>query len=183
MFFELPHRIGVSRRADLVRAANRNQIGIVARRFFFFVHGLHHLFAFFVVRPNDLCAEQVVEQNVSGEFGWRVAAQNDDATEAELGGSRRRLTAVVGLCCAAGDDRFRFLRARVGQQKFQLASLVAATGEPGLIITLDPNFCAAEMGCESLQRLDGCGQMGERDSRGKIHVGEWLMANSVMSDT
>jgi 2-amino-4-hydroxy-6-hydroxymethyldihydropteridine diphosphokinase len=49
-----------------------------------------------------------------------------------------------------------------------------------LIITLDPNFCPAEMGCESLQRLDGRGQVGERDSRRKIHLAdsEWQMADS-----
>ena len=49
----------------------------------------------------------------------------------------RGLTAVIRLHRTTGDEQIRALFARFGNQKFQLAGLVPAECQPGLVIALD----------------------------------------------
>ena len=67
-----------------------------------------------------------------------VLAQDDDALEAELGAGCGELAAVIGLDDCAQHGRIASLGRGLGEGEFEVAGLVAAKGEAGQIVALDP---------------------------------------------
>ena len=72
----------------------------------------------------------------------------------------RGLAHVVRLHRALGDQGVGALGQRLAQQELELAGLVAAGGQAGAVVALDPEFGAAECSRETLQLLERGGQMG-----------------------
>ena len=101
-------------------------------------------------------------------LGWRVrkglAAQDEGAGQAETGSCRGGLAGVVGLGRAAGDQGVGPLGQRLGDEKLQFAGLVPARRQPGLVVPLDPQLGAAQMGGQTGQELQRGRQMSDGDS-------------------
>jgi hypothetical protein len=83
-----------------------------------------------------------------------AAGQHQDAIETESGGRGGRLAAVVGLDRPGCDQGARPLLLRFGQQEFQLAGLIAAEGQPGLVVALDQQAGSAQGGFQAGHRFD-----------------------------
>ena len=81
-----------------------------------------------------------------------------------------RLPAMIRLGRATCDDDAGAERLSVSQKIFKLSGLVAASGQPGLIVALDPNLSAAEMPGKSGQRFERGGEMGEGEARRKFQL-------------
>ena len=79
----------------------------------------------------------MVEQQVASPDSDRVPAQHDDAAQAASSCGCGRLPAVIGLHPADGDQGVRSLAKRLGHGEFELARLVPAAGQTGLIVALD----------------------------------------------
>ena len=81
------------------------------------------------------------------------------AQPARTGGGHPR---PVGLHTRPGDHAVAALRDRVGEDEIELPRLVAAKGEPGLVVPLDEQAGAAEFRGERRHLLEGRRQVGER---------------------
>ncbi len=118
-----------------------------------------------VAREHHPRAEQVVEEQVAGRRPGRVAAQDEDAAQPAARGRRRRLTGVVRLDRAQRHERVRPCVQRLADGEFQLAGLVAAGGEAGLVIALHEEPGPAERPGEAGQLLDGRRKVAQADAR------------------
>jgi hypothetical protein len=85
----------------------------------------------------DFGAEQVVQEKITVHVGRGFSAEHYMTVQSHPGCCSRRLPAVVGLDCPGSEDNVGTLRQRVGNQKLELARLVAAVGQAGLIVSLD----------------------------------------------
>ena len=116
-------------------------------------------------RRDDPRIQQVIEEQIAGRFGGALAGQHQDAVHPAAGRRRGRLATVVGLPGAGRDEGPCTLYLRCGHQELQLAGLVAAEREAGLVVVLDEESRTAEQGGEPRQRLDGRGQVGQAQAR------------------
>jgi hypothetical protein len=109
--------------------------------------------------------EQVVEHDVAGRVGWRLAGQHHRAGDAHLVGRRRRHAHVVALPAAAGDQRVAALGDGVGAQVLELAGLVAAAGQPRAVVALHPQAARLEPQgrAQTMHRLERRRQVRQRD--------------------
>ena len=169
---DLQRAADIAQRTDRVRAAAWNDIGPAARAAHLVgsqrAGGRHRAVARYIFQSG---AEQAIEQDVAvvaiGVGRLRDALfQDEHAFQPELRGRCRRLSRVVGLQGAQGDQRVGALLQGVGHQIFQLARLVAAGGEPRAVVALDPELRPAEVSRETGHRLSGVG-MCPRRTRGK----------------
>ena len=71
---------------------------------------------------------------------------------------------MVGLGRTGGDDRVGSLLQRIGDEEFQLAGLVAAGGQAGLIVTLDKEPWPAHGFGQAGHLLQGCRQVAQFDT-------------------
>ena len=94
-------------------------------------------------------------RSVAYTVRWKMARQS------ELCRCRRDLPLAVGLHDTARDDRIGALCKRLVQHVVELAQLVAAETKPGGVFTLDPQPRSAEMGRQSLHRLERRRQIGQ----------------------
>ena len=141
---ELDRAIDVAQRADDVRAAARDDIGLAplgAQLVRDLLHRGGHVGRARIGAGRR--AEDVVQKDVArpgvGLVGVAGAVlQQDQAFEAGLRGGGSRLAGMVRLRRALGNDDVGALFQRVGDQEFQLAGLVAAGREPGAVVALDP---------------------------------------------
>jgi len=128
-----------------------------------------------LVCPVDCRAEQMAEQQVTLQLGGRLAARRvEDEVRIQPQGSRASssLAGVVGLGGAGGDHAVRTGFQRGGQQILQLARFVAAGGQARLVVALDVEGRAAEVGAQAGQRLDRRGQQGQGHTRQPVEGGE-----------
>jgi hypothetical protein len=93
---------------------------------------------------------QSIEQDISVQCVVAILKasaifEQDVAFKAKLGRPGGSLTCVVRLRCALRDDGIGALTESVCQQKFKLASLVAAAREAGAIVALYPEARSIEM--------------------------------------
>ena len=140
---QLERGVDIAQRADRVRAAARDEVGLAAAA----AHLLGELGAggVHVGAGRDqaqLGAEQPVEQDVAGRLVVGAVAghaplQQGRALQAVLAGGGRGLAHVVGLHRAVGDQRVGALGQRVADQELELAGLVAAGREAGAVVALD----------------------------------------------
>ncbi|MCK7520562.1 MAG: hypothetical protein MZV64_24145 [Ignavibacteriales bacterium] len=106
--------------------------------------------------PNNWSSRKLAE----GSFG-QLARQHERTVKSK---ARRRgscLTAMIGLHRARRDQRLRTLLARFRHEEFQFAGLVAAEGEPGLVVALDQNARSSQglrSGAGVLRSVSGGGQ-------------------------
>jgi hypothetical protein len=61
---------------------------------------------------------------------------------------------MIGLHCARRDQRVGALRQRVGDEKLQLARLVAAARKAGEVVALDEDVGASEMPAKAAELFD-----------------------------
>jgi hypothetical protein len=146
------------------------KVGAAAERAQFGLDGGDRFAAIATFVPVDVCAKQVVEQQIAGRRLRPLAAQNEAApqTKARRGGGR--LATVVALWRAGRHQVVAPLSQRVRHQELQLARLVAAGGQPGLIVALDPQFWPTQVARQALQRLDGRWQEGNGHAVGELGV-------------
>jgi hypothetical protein len=115
--------------------------------------------------PADLGSQELVQEQVAVPMAGALSSQDQAAVQAKLGGGSGRLAGMVGLGRASGDDGISSLLQSIGHQELQLASLVAAGDQAGLIVALDeetrPTQGFAQMG----HFLQGGGQVGDRNTR------------------
>ena len=119
-----------------------------------------------VAGPDDLRAEEAVEEHVSrGHRRGRTTGQDHRARQAEFVGRRGGHAHMIGLAAAAGDQGVAALSEGLGGQVFELARLVAASGQAGAVISLDPQHPGAQpdRGRQPIGRFERGGQMGEVD--------------------
>ena len=119
----------------------------------------------------------MVQKYIAGMLVIRVAVagtvfQNDVAFHAHLGGDGSGLARVVGLRGTLGDQGVGTVLHRVGHQVFQLAGFVAAGGQAGAVIALDPELRSAQSGCQAVHGLQRCGAVGDADTGefGEFHA-------------
>jgi hypothetical protein len=114
--------------------------------------------------------EEVVEQQVAvGSRGWRTTEQQV-AVETERGGGRGGLAAVVRLRGAGGDQHVGALRKGGTDQELELARLVAAETQAGLVVALDQQPWTAELVLESRQTVQRGRQERQRRARPRGEV-------------
>ena len=92
------------------------------------------------------------------------------AVEAKPGGRSGSLAAMVGLGRARREHDVGAEFARLGQEVFELADLVATHGQAGLVVAFDPDAGSSEFGRQSRQRFERCRELCERDVRDPGHV-------------
>src|SRR5690606_40324021 len=98
------------------------------------------------------------------------------ARQAELGGDGGGLSHVIRLRRALRDDGIDALFESVAQQEFQFAGLVAAAGEPGAVVPLDPQGGTTEQFAQRRHRFERRGQMRETNpgkARQQHSVSSW----------
>src|SRR5690606_26475105 len=80
---------------------------------------------------------------------------------------------VVGLHRAGGDERVGAALQRLGDEKLELAGLVAAAGQTQLVVALEPDRGPAQVGAQPAQRHEPRGLGGVAASRelGQLHAG------------
>jgi hypothetical protein len=168
---ELPRGLDIAEGANRVRAAGGNDVRALATRPQCLRKILHDLTD---VRPagadRDLRAEQSVEQHVAAlvevrVVGFQAPLQDDVAAKPEFGRDRRGLPDMVRLRGALRDDGRRPLAERLGEEVFELARLVAASGKAGAVVALDPYARAAEIFAEPVERLERRRQVRHGDAR------------------
>ena len=122
-------------------------------------------------------AVQMVQKHIAGMLVIRVAVagavfQNDVAFHAHLGGDGSGLARVVGLRGTLRDQRVGTVLHRVCDQVFELAGLVAARGQAGAVVALDPQLRPAQGGCQAVHGLQGGRAMGDADAGefGEFHA-------------
>jgi hypothetical protein len=154
-----------SHRADCVRCAHRNEVGTApggARlRRDLVRHGLPRAIA----GKHHLRTEQVFQQQVPVPDRRRVAAQDHHAPQTAARGGRGGLPGVIGLHPAHRDERVRALIQRVRHREFELAGLVAAGGETGLVVALDEKAGASKRTGQARQLLQRGGETPKRNAR------------------
>ena len=162
---QLLHRQGVGHGAQAVGAAQRDDVGTPAGGRLLVGDALHDPLPLLGLAGKDahVGAQQVIDEQVAGEGLGGVAAQHQDALEAGSDGGGRRQPRVVGLEAAGGEDHLRPFGQGVGHQQLQLAHLVAAQGQAGLVVALDPEGRAAQPGREARQRVKRRGKVSERE--------------------
>jgi hypothetical protein len=94
---------------------------------------------------------EMVAAGVLAEAAGHAFLDHEAALQPLLDGSRQRDAAVVGLRRAAGDQRVRTFRQRVGHQEFELAGLVAAGKQAEHVVALDPDLGALPTGAGGRQ--------------------------------
>jgi hypothetical protein len=167
---QLQRRADIAEGAHRVGAAARNDIGALAGLPQHLGQRLHLRLHVRAARAaGDDGAVQLVHHHIGGLGigGVRVAGpvlEQDVAGEAQLGGRRRGLAGMVGLGGALGDDRVGALRTRLGHQVFELAGLVAAGGQAGAVVPLDPELRSAEVLRQVLHRLQWRREMAQADA-------------------
>ena len=132
-------------------------------------------------------AEEPVELQVAavvvglGPVGEPVL-DNQFAVETPAGRRGRRLAAVVGLGRAGGEHDVGTARLGVGDEVLELADLVAAHGQPGLVVAFHPQAGASERGRQPGQGLERGRQVGQRDVGDTGHLssrrGRWGWSSS-----
>jgi hypothetical protein len=90
-------------------------------------------------------AEQPVEDQVAAVLGGLVAREHEVAGEPTARGRRGRHACEVRLRAAGRDQRVAAARERVGDQRLELARLVAAEREPGQVVALDQHAHAEHL--------------------------------------
>ena len=84
----------------------------------------------------DLGTEHLVQQVVGRGARGRLPGQHQDALKTELRGRGRRLAAMIRLERAGADKHLGALILCLRHQEFQLARLVAAECQSGLVVAL-----------------------------------------------
>jgi hypothetical protein len=142
---ELVHRADVAPAAERVRAALGHHVRPTARAADPFSLLGEQPVAIAPRGPRDpdqLGADQAIEEDVAGGRGWVrriVAAQDEHALHAELGGGKSGGARVVGLLAAARDHVRGLMRDGLGHQVLELADLVAHQLRAGVVVALDPD--------------------------------------------
>jgi hypothetical protein len=121
--------------------------------------GRQHLLARAAVRPDDLRAGQLVEQQIPAPLLDRRPVERQHAGEAEPGGGRGGQPGVVALRGAQGDDRVRRGGERLRAGVLQLADLVAAAPEAVQVVALEPQLGQAQARGEPWRGLQRVGQV------------------------
>jgi len=106
-----------------------------------------------------------MQQVVAVRYVGRIAKQDQDAVESEFRRGGYGLAAVVGLHCTSRDQGSRAFRLGRRQQVFQLAGFIAAQGQTGLVIALDPKLQAAQCGGQSGHGFNRSRQVCKAKSR------------------
>jgi hypothetical protein len=88
--------------------------------------------------PHQFDAQQRVDDEVAGRVRWRVAGHDSDHVEAEPARGGRGEADMVALRRTAGDQHVGAGGQRVRAEVVELADLVAAAGERGQVVALDP---------------------------------------------
>ena len=88
--------------------------------------------------------------------------QNEDGIHPQPPGAGGGHPRPVGLHARPGDDAVASLGDRVGEDEVELSRLVAAEGEPRLVVPLDEEAGPAEFGGEGRHLLERRRQVGER---------------------
>ncbi len=135
---QLSHGQRIGRCPQWHRAADRDEVGRAFGRAFRLGDFVHNRLAPAFTREDQPGAKQVVQQNVAGHLARVVAGQYQHTVKTIASGGRGRLPAVIGLRRAGGDDGVGLLRQRLGHQEFQFARLVAAGGQAGQVVALNP---------------------------------------------
>ena len=130
--------------------------------------------------PLDASFDQVVQSASTDPLGTLrtlsigALLQDHLARQAESGGRGGGLPHVVGLHRALGDQGVGLIGECVAQQIFELPGLVAAAGEAGAVVALDPQVRAASR--RRRQRVGQCGEglqrRGEMGEADRIEAGE-----------
>ena len=121
---------------------------------------------------------QKIQKHVAavGIFVLRLAGavlKKDVAIHAQFCGSGRSLARVVGLRGPLRQHNICPLLARFSHQEFEFAGLVATAGQPGAVVTLDPNLGAIQLTRQIVEPFQRCWQMGKANTGkpGEIHSG------------
>ena len=173
---DLAGAVDIAQRPDRVRATAGDDIGLAAP-------GPHPGRGLFQLGGHvgtarhgaDPGPEQPVHQHIAVVRiveGLRPGPffQNDLAGQAVRRRRRRRLAHMVGLDRPLGHQGVGRLFKGLAQQEFQLARLVAAPGQAGAVVALDPQFDAQNR-AQPGQRLQRRRQMGHADAgkAGEMH--------------
>src|SRR5438477_8285951 len=124
-----------------------------------------HLLEAALAREDDPRAEQMVEEQVSvGELGG-VSAQDDHAPQPACGGRGRGLPGMIRLHRAERNQSVGVPAQGLGNAELELARLVAADREPGLVVALHEDARAAQRPGQARQLVQWCGQLAEANAR------------------
>ena len=172
------HRaINVAQRPHRVRPAARNHVGLATTAAHLpgdIVEGRRHVGA--AGNVAYIGAQQVVEKDVAAVVVLRTGVldptfQDNLTLKTQFGRRRRRLTGVIGLYGALGDDRVGTLFQGLPHKEFQLARLVAAGGETGAVVALDEEPRTIQKLGQVVHGFQGRRAVAETDpgESGKMH--------------
>jgi hypothetical protein len=132
-------------------------------------------------RRDDPRTQKAIEQQIAGRIAGALAGQHQDAVHPSPGRRCGGLTTVVGLPGAGRDEGAGTLGLGFARQELQLAGLVAAEREAGLIVALDEEPRTPEQCGEPRQRLDGRRQVRQAQAGNGLGC-RWGMLGRSRSD-
>lgn len=159
-------RAGVRACAEWRRATNRDQIRPPALGAKFVRDALDDRVQIVHRNRSDettLSAKDDVQELIRlGPNRW-TAIEREDAANSRLRRGCSRRSSVVALQPASGHENIAASLEGLGDEELQLARLVSAGSEPGLIVALDPEAARRkrERRAEAIGPLQGCRQVGE----------------------
>ena len=124
-----------------------------------------HLLVGTLAGENDPCAEQMVQEQVARCDRGGVAAQDDHAAQPARRRSGGGLPGMVRLHRAECDESVGAPAQGLGNAELELARLVAADREPGLVVALHEEARAPERLGQSRQLVQRCGQVAQANAR------------------
>jgi hypothetical protein len=154
-----------ARGADLVGCADRDEVGPVTFGGFRRHDVCAYLLEGALAGEDDPRAEQAVEEQIARRDRWGVAAQDDHAPHPARCRRRRGLPSMVRLHRTERDERVGAPAQRFGDAELELARLVAAGREPGLVVALHEQARAAERPGQARQLVERCGQVTQANAR------------------
>jgi hypothetical protein len=164
-------RNDIAQCTDRIGSATRDQIGCFAGSAQTFACRDQFPVHVEASRPGfDDSPENLVEQHISVRVVIRWCAadalfQQNGRLESVLVGRRYRLADMVGLGGSLGEDMCGALRQCIADQELQLARLVAAQCQAGIVIALDVDVRAIEKAGQVAQELQWRWRLGQADAR------------------
>ena len=153
---QLKRAIDVAQRADRIRGAARNDVGLAAGRSHFICYRVHFRIEVSTARIlAQVGAKDLVEKHIArlcvglAWIGYTMLEQHL-AGEAEFRRCRCGLPNVIGLHGADCDNRVGAFGKSRRHREFEFARLVAAGCETGAIVALDPDSRAHPVPCSNL---------------------------------